>query len=57
MKYRIIKKCQLCNSNLINFLDLGKQPLCDDLKINQIQINFINYKLNFVKIAHNISKI
>ena len=27
----ILKKCQICNSKLYKFLDLGKQPLCDDL--------------------------
>ena len=32
MKYKIIKKCQICKKKLFNFLNLGKQPLCDDLK-------------------------
>lgn len=27
----IINKCQICRSSLKKFLDLGKQPLCDDL--------------------------
>jgi 2-polyprenyl-3-methyl-5-hydroxy-6-metoxy-1,4-benzoquinol methylase len=33
MDYKIIKKCQICsNKNLKQILDLGNQPLCDDLK-------------------------
>ena len=37
MTYKIIKKCQICsNKNLKEILDLGKQPLCDDLKKNKI---------------------
>ena len=33
MNYKIIKKCQICfNTNLKQILDLGEQPLCDDLK-------------------------
>ena len=33
MNYKIIKKCQVCsNRNLKQILDLGNQPLCDDLK-------------------------
>ncbi len=31
MSYIIIEKCQICNHRLKNFIDLGKQPLCDDL--------------------------
>ena len=31
MKYKIIKKCQICEKKLFDFLNLGKQPLCDDL--------------------------
>ncbi len=34
MKYKVIKNCQICNSRLYKFIDLGNQPLCDDLKIN-----------------------
>ena len=43
MKYKIINRCQICNGYLKDFLDLGKQPLCDDLtnKPN----NSIFYKL------------
>ena len=29
---KIVSKCQICNSKLFKFLDLGLQPLCDDLK-------------------------
>jgi hypothetical protein len=33
MTYSVIKKCQICsNKDLREILDLGKQPLCDDLK-------------------------
>lgn len=29
---KVIKKCEICgNSSLIPVLDLGEQPLCDDL--------------------------
>ena len=49
MKYRIIKKCQLCNSNLINFLDLGKQPLCDDLKNKPNTNKFYKLQIKFCK--------
>ena len=31
MKYIIIKKCQICNNKLENFINLNNQPLCDDL--------------------------
>lgn len=37
MKYNIIKECQICgNKKMKEILDLGKQPLCDDLKKNKI---------------------
>ena len=49
MKYRIIKKCQLCNSHLINFLDLGKQPLCDDLKNKPNENKFYKLQIKFCK--------
>ena len=43
MKYIITKKCQVCGSKkLKKFLNLGKQPLCDDLlkkKYNNILYN------------------
>ena len=47
MTYKIVKRCQICNSSLSNFLDLGKQPLCDDLRTKP----FLNFKLNFAKNA------
>ena len=35
-----LKKCQICNNNLVNILSLGKQPLCDDLvKVGQRKKN------------------
>tara|TARA_B100000035_G_C21016546_1_gene562115 strand:+ start:719 stop:1936 length:1218 start_codon:yes stop_codon:yes gene_type:complete len=49
MRYKIIKKCQLCNSNLNNFLDLGNQPLCDDLKIKPNNNKFYKLKIIFCK--------
>ena len=42
MKYKIINRCQICNGYLKDFLDLGKQPLCDDLTVNQIVVIFIS---------------
>jgi SAM-dependent methyltransferase len=37
MNYKIIKKCQICfNRHLKQMLDLGEQPLCDDLKKQSI---------------------
>ncbi len=51
---KIIKNCEVCNNdNLINVLDLGLNPLCDDLvKINSKKIN-IKYpiKIMFCKIC------
>ena len=36
MRYNIIKECQICaNKKMKEILDLGKQPLCDDLKKKQ----------------------
>jgi len=32
MNYKIIKNCQICKNKLYKFIDLKKQPLCDDLK-------------------------
>ena len=42
MNYIIINKCQICNSNLKNFLNLEKQPLCDDLRKNPKEVSSIN---------------
>ena len=50
MNYIIINKCQICNSNLKNFLNLEKQPLCDDLRKKPKRSKF--YKLE-VKICIN----
>ena len=37
MTYKIIKKCQICeNKKMKEILDLGMQPLCDDLKKNKV---------------------
>ena len=62
MNYKIIKKCQLCNSKLKNFLNLGKQPLCDDLKyipnsnkFYKLQILFCNNCLTAFQ-KYNINK-
>ena len=47
----ILKKCQICNSKLYKFLDLGKQPLCDDLiPLNsKKKTKLINLSYCFVK--------
>ncbi len=47
--YKIVKKCQICNSSLINFLDLGKQPLCDDLKVKPNSNKFYKLQIKFCK--------
>lgn len=46
---KVVKKCQICKKRLVNFLNLGKQPLCDDLhnksgknKFYKLQIKFCN---------------
>jgi SAM-dependent methyltransferase len=49
MKYKIIKKCQICNSKLFSFLNLGKQPLCDDLSIKPENSIFYKLEINFCK--------
>lgn len=49
MKYKIVKKCQICNSSLINFLNLGKQPLCDDLKSEPYKNKFYKLQIKFCK--------
>ena len=51
-----IKKCQICQQNLNKILDFGKQPLCDDLKLNQINVNFINFKF-FCKLFNTFKDI
>ena len=50
MNYILIKKCQICNKDLKKFINLNKQPLCDDL-LKKPNKN-IFYKLK-VKICTN----
>lgn len=50
MKYIIINNCQICNKRLKKFINLGKQPLCDDLLKNAKKNIF--YKLE-VKVCNN----
>mgnify|MGYP001165140275 FL=1 len=47
MKYKIINRCQICNGYLKNFLDLGKQPLCDDLTVKPNSSNFYKLKVSY----------
>ena len=49
MKYKIIKKCQICNSRLFNFLNLGEQPLCDDLRTQPNNNYLYKTKIIFCK--------
>ena len=49
MNYKIIKKCQICNSKIFSFLNLGKQPLCDDLTIKPNDSNFYKLEIAFCK--------
>lgn len=49
MKYKIVNKCQICNSNLSNFLNLGKQPLCDDLKSVPYKNKLYKLQIRFCK--------
>lgn len=49
MTYKIVKKCQICNSKLSNFLNLGKQPLCDDLKSKPYKNKFYKLQIKFCK--------
>ena len=49
MKINIIKKCQICNSKLYFFLDLGSQPLCDDLKNIPNKNKFYKTKILYCK--------
>ena len=51
MKYKIINKCQICNSKLFSFLNLGKQPLCDDLSIKPEDSIFYKLEIKFCKIC------
>lgn len=47
MKYKIINRCQICNNYLKDFLDLGKQPLCDDLTVKPNSSNFYKLKVSY----------
>ena len=47
--YKIVKNCQICNSRLIKFLDLGKQPLCDDLKKKPNTNKYYKLQIQFCK--------
>ncbi len=47
MKYKIINRCQICNGHLKDFLDLGKQPLCDDLTVRPNSSNFYKLKVSY----------
>lgn len=47
MKYKIINRCQICNNYLKDFLDLGKQPLCDDLTKKPNSSNFYKLKVSY----------
>ena len=47
MKYKIINRCQICNGHLKDFLDLGKQPLCDDLTVSPNSSNFYKLKVSY----------
>ena len=49
MKSKIINKCQICNLNLTNFLNLGKQPLCDDLRLKPNSSKFYKLQIKFCK--------
>ena len=49
MKYKIVKKCQICNKKLFNFLNLGKQPLCDDLKKKPNSNKFYKLQVSYCK--------
>ena len=47
MKTKIVNKCQICNLNLSNFLNLGKQPLCDDLTLKPNNSKFYKLQIKF----------
>jgi len=49
MKYKIIKKCQICEKKLFNFLNLGKQPLCDDLSKKPNNNKFYKLQVSYCK--------
>lgn len=45
--YKKVIKCQICNNTLVKFLDLGKQPLCDDLKKKPNKNKFYKLQVTF----------
>ena len=49
MKYKIIKKCQICKKKLFDFLNLGKQPLCDDLSNKPNNNKFYKLQVSYCK--------
>ena len=49
MKYKIIKKCQICEKKLFNFLNLGNQPLCDDLSKKPNNNKFYKLQVSYCK--------
>ena len=51
MKYKIIKKCQICEKKLYNFLNLGNQPLCDDLTKKPTQSKLYKLQVSTVKVV------
>ena len=49
MKYKIIRKCQICNNKLFDVLNLGQQPLCDDLTKKPNSSNFFKLQISYCK--------
>ena len=47
MNYKIIKNCQICKNTLSKFIDLKKQPLCDDLKDKPNKNFFYKLQVNY----------
>ena len=49
MKYKVINKCQICEKKLYIFLNLGKQPLCDDLTKKPNDSKFYKLQVSYCK--------
>ena len=47
VNYKIIQKCQICKNKLTKFIDLERQPLCDDLKKRPNKNIFYRLKVNY----------
>ena len=47
MNYKIIKQCQICKNKLTKFINLGNQPLCDDLKNKPNKNIFYKLQVNY----------